>query len=82
MAEVVYETLTEDLKKELHLRAAKYLETSAIQCVNCGGFETTYVYGFMLKAPDMAPENEVRDYVWTHTLMVYLVLVLIDLSWS
>ncbi|CAG7835347.1 unnamed protein product [Allacma fusca] len=53
MMEVIYELLTEDLRKDLHLKAAKYLETTVVQCVSCGGTETPYIYGFVLEDADL-----------------------------
>ena len=58
MVEVIYELMTEDLKKELHLKAAKYLETTAIQCVSCGGQDTTFVFGLNLQSSELNAENE------------------------
>lgn len=49
MLEVVYELLTEDQRKELHLRAAKYYDTSIIRCGIHGGDDTAYQFGFTVK---------------------------------
>jgi len=49
MLEVVYELMTEDHRKELHLRAAKYLDTSIIRCRVHAGEDTAYQFGFTVK---------------------------------
>jgi tetratricopeptide (TPR) repeat protein len=53
LVEVVYNLMTEDQRKKFHLRSAKYLDTSSFRCENCGGGNTSYNFGVVLKSGDL-----------------------------
>lgn len=52
MVDVVYEVMTEDQRAELHLKAAKYFDSSIIRCESCGGEDRSYLFGFTKKSSD------------------------------
>lgn len=52
--EVIYELMTEDQRKELHLKAAKYFDSTLLKCENCGGEDISYVFGFARKPGELS----------------------------
>lgn len=53
LTEVVYGLMTEDQRKDFHLKAAKYLDSGVARCETCGGHNSAFAYGIVLKGNEM-----------------------------
>ncbi len=55
--EVIYEVMLDEQRKELHLRAAKFFDTSIIRCPVHGGGDPAYHFGFTLKGNEKGTDH-------------------------